>query len=41
MELRQKLGGDPGLHSKIWEQMLVFGLVEQLTALQSVRRKSL
>lgn len=41
MEQRQKLGHDPGLQSKIWEEMLVFGLVEQVTALQAVLRKSL
>lgn len=40
MELRKKLGHDPGLHSKIWEEMLVFCLVEQVTALQSVLRKT-
>ena len=37
MELRQKLKHDPGLLlPSPWEEMPVFGLVEQVTALQSV-----
>lgn len=41
MELRKKLWHDPGLHSKIWEKMSVFGPVKQMTTLQSVLRKTL